>query len=191
MVKKIAVFVSGNGSNFENITRFFQGNKNAVVALLVSNKEDAYALQRAKRLGVESVVWKKNDFADEQRTMQLLDSHDIQFIILAGFLLMVPSYLIRHFNHRIVNIHPSLLPKYGGKGMYGDHVHAAVKAAGDTESGITIHYVSDVCDDGDIIRQEKTPIYPSDTIDDIAAKIHHLEKEFFPQTILEIIEKQK
>lgn len=191
MVKKIAVFVSGNGSNFENITRFFQGNKNAVVALLVSNKEDAYALQRAKRLGVESVVWKKNDFADEQRTMQLLDSHDIQFIILAGFLLMVPSYLIRHFNHRIVNIHPSLLPKYGGKGMYGDHVHAAVKAAGETESGITIHYVSDVCDGGDIIRQEKTPIYPSDTIDDIAAKIHHLEKEFFPQTILEIIEKQK
>ena len=191
MVKKIAVFVSGNGSNFENITRFFQGNKNVEVALLVSNKEDAYALQRAKRLGVESVVWKKNDFADEQRTMQLLDSHDIQFIILAGFLLMVPSYLIRHFNHRIVNIHPSLLPKYGGKGMYGDHVHAAVKAAGDTESGITIHYVSDVCDGGDIIRQEKTPIYPSDTIDDIAAKIHHLEKEFFPQTILEIIEKQK
>ena len=191
MVKKIAVFVSGNGSNFENITRFFQGNKNAVVALLVSNKEDAYALQRAKRLGVESVVWKKNDFADEQRTMQLLDSHDIQFIILAGFLLMIPSYLIRHFNHRIVNIHPSLLPKYGGKGMYGDHVHAAVKAAGETESGITIHYVSDVCDGGDIIRQEKTPIYPSDTIDDIAAKIHHLEKEFFPQTILEIIEKQK
>ena len=191
MVKKIAVFVSGNGSNFENITRFFQGNKNAVVALLVSNKEDAYALQRAKRLGVESVVWKKNDFADEQRTMQLLDSHDIQFIILAGFLLMVPSYLIRHFNHRIVNIHPSLLPKYGGKGMYGDHVHAAVKAAGETESGITIHYVSDVCDGGDIIRQEKTPIYPSDTIDDIAAKIHHLEKEFFPQTILEIIGKQK
>lgn len=191
MVKKIAVFVSGNGSNFENITRFFQGNKNAVVALLVSNKEDAYALQRAKRLGVESVVWKKNDFADEQRTMQLLDSHDIQFIILAGFLLMVPSYLIRHFNHRIVNIHPSLLPKYGGKGMYGNHVHAAVKAAGETESGITIHYVSDVCDGGDIIRQEKTPIYPSDTIDDIAAKIHHLEKEFFPQTILEIIEKQK
>ena len=191
MVKKIAVFVSGNGSNFENITRFFQGNKNAVVALLVSNKEDAYALQRAKRLGVESVVWKKNDFADEQRTMQLLDSHDIQFIILAGFLLMVPSYLISHFNHRIVNIHPSLLPKYGGKGMYGDHVHAAVKAAGETERGITIHYVSDVCDGGDIIRQEKTPIYPSDTIDDIAAKIHHLEKEFFPQTILEIIEKQK
>lgn len=191
MVKKIAVFVSGNGSNFENITRFFQGNKNVEVALVVSNKEDAYALQRAKRLGVESVVWKKNDFADEQRTMQLLDSHDIQFIILAGFLLMVPSYLIRHFNHRIVNIHPSLLPKYGGKGMYGDHVHAAVKAAGETESGITIHYVSDVCDGGDIIRQEKTPIYPSDTIDDIAAKIHHLEKEFFPQTILEIIGKQK
>ena len=188
MVNRIAVFVSGNGSNFENITRYLKGNGKAEVALLVSNKADAFALKRAENLGVESVVWTKSDFADEQRTLRMLSERNISFIVLAGFLLMVPAYLIRHFNRRMVNIHPSLLPKYGGKGMYGNHVHEAVKAAGETETGITIHYVSEVCDGGDIIRQEKTALTPNDTPDDIAMKVHALEKEYFPQTILEIIE---
>ena len=188
MVNRIAVFVSGNGSNFENITRYLEGNGKAEVALLVSNKADAFALKRAENLGVESVVWTKSDFADEQRTLRMLSERNISFIVLAGFLLMVPAYLIRHFNRRMVNIHPSLLPKYGGKGMYGNHVHEAVKAAGETETGITIHYVSEVCDGGDIIRQEKTALTPNDTPDDIATKVHALEKEYFPQTILEIIE---
>lgn len=188
MVNRIAVFVSGNGSNFENITRYLEGNDKAEVALLVSNKADAFALKRAENLGVESVVWTKSDFADEQRTLRMLSERNISFIVLAGFLLMVPAYLIRHFNRRMVNIHPSLLPKYGGKGMYGNHVHEAVKAAGETETGITIHYVSEVCDGGDIIRQEKTALTPNDTPDDIAMKVHALEKEYFPQTILEIIE---
>ena len=184
MVNRIAVFVSGNGSNFENITRYLEGNGKAEVALLVSNKADAFALKRAENLGVESVVWTKSDFADEQRTLRMLSERNISFIVLA----MVPAYLIRHFNRRMVNIHPSLLPKYGGKGMYGNHVHEAVKAAGETETGITIHYVSEVCDGGDIIRQEKTALTPNDTPDDIAMKVHALEKEYFPQTILEIIE---
>ena len=188
MINRIAVFVSGNGSNFENITRYLEGNDKAEVALLVSNKADAFALKRAENLGVESVVWTKSDFADEQRTLRMLSERNISFIVLAGFLLMVPAYLIRHFNRRMVNIHPSLLPKYGGKGMYGNHVHEAVKAAGETETGITIHYVSEVCDGGDIIRQEKTALTPNDTPDDIAMKVHALEKEYFPQTILEIIE---
>lgn len=188
MVNRIAVFVSGNGSNFENITRYLGGNDKAEVALLVSNKADAFALKRAENLGVESVVWTKSDFADEERTLRMLSERNISFIVLAGFLLMVPAYLIRHFNRRMVNIHPSLLPKYGGKGMYGNHVHEAVKAAGETETGITIHYVSEVCDGGDIIRQEKTALTPNDTPDDIAMKVHALEKEYFPQTILEIIE---
>ncbi|MGN0281190.1 MAG: phosphoribosylglycinamide formyltransferase [Prevotella sp.] len=186
---RIAVFVSGNGSNFENITRFLTGNENVQVALLVSNKADAHALQRAERLGVKTVVWRKADFADEQRTMEMLHSHDIHFIVLAGFLLMIPPYLIHNFYRRMVNIHPSLLPKFGGRGMYGNHVHEAVKAAGETETGITIHYVSDECDGGDIIRQEKTQLSPTDTPDDIAAKVHALEKEYFPQTILDIIER--
>ena len=187
MKRKIAVFVSGNGSNFENITRFLEGNDKAEVALLVSNKADAYAIKRAERLGVESVIWTKADFADEQRTLGMLREHQVDFIVLAGFLLMVPSYLITHFDRRIVNIHPSLLPKFGGKGMYGAYVHKAVKDAGESETGITIHYVSDVCDGGDIIRQEKTAVSPDDTPDDIAAKVHALEKVFFPLTILEII----
>ncbi len=187
MTKKIAVFVSGNGSNFENITRFLEGNDKAEVALLVSNNADAYALKRAERLGVESLVWTKTDFADEQRTVRMLRDHHVDFIVLAGFLLMIPSYLISNFNRRIVNIHPSLLPKFGGKGMYGNHVHEAVKEAGESETGITIHYVTDVCDGGDIIRQEKTAVSPDDTPDDIATKVHALEKEFYPQTILELI----
>ena len=187
MKRKIAVFVSGNGSNFENITRFLEGNDKAEVALLVSNKADAYAIKRAERLGVESLIWTKADFADEQRTLGMLREHQVDFIVLAGFLLMVPSYLITHFDRRIVNIHPSLLPKFGGKGMYGDYVHKAVKDAGESETGITIHYVSDVCDGGDIIRQEKTAVSPDDTPDDIATKVHALEKEFYPQTILELI----
>lgn len=190
-MKRIAVFASGNGTNFENITLFLSGNENAEVALLVCNKADAFALQRAERLGVDSLIWKKGDFADEKRTMQMLNDHGIDFIVLAGFLLMIPSYLIRHFDHRMINIHPSLLPKYGGKGMYGSHVHEAVKAAGETETGITIHFVSEECDGGDIIRQEKTLLSPSDTADDIASKVHTLEKQFFPQTIIDIIEKLK
>ena len=123
MVNRIAVFVSGNGSNFENITRYLEGNGKAEVALLVSNKADAFALKRAENLGVESVVWTKSDFADEQRTLRMLSERNISFIVLAGFLLMVPAYLIRHFNRRMVNIHPSLLPKYGGKGMYLSLIH--------------------------------------------------------------------
>lgn len=190
-MKRIAVFVSGNGSNFENITRFLHGNDNAQVALLVSNRPDAYALQRASRLGVESVVWTKTDFADEQRTIQMLTDHNIHFIVLAGFLLMVPTYLIRHFPNRIINIHPSLLPKYGGKGMYGNHVHEAVKENGEKETGITIHYVSEVCDGGETILQVSTPLSPLDSVDDIAEKVHQLEKEYFPKTVLEILTPKK
>lgn len=190
-MRNIAVFVSGNGTNFENITRHLSDNQTARVALMVSNKDDAYALTRAERLGVEAIVWKKADFADERRTMEMLRSHGIDFIVLAGFLLMIPQYLIKHFDHRMLNIHPSLLPKYGGKGMYGSHVHEAVKANGETTTGITIHYVSEECDGGDIVRQETTPLDPTDTPDDIARKVHELEKEYFPQTILDIIEKQQ
>lgn len=186
-MKRIAVFVSGNGSNFENIARYLQGNDKAQVALLVSNRPDAFALQRAKQLGVESVVWTKADFADEQRTMQMLVDHDIHFIVLAGFLLMVPTYLIHHFPRRILNIHPSLLPKYGGKGMYGNHVHKAVKENGEKETGITIHYVSEVCDGGETILQATTPLSPLDSVDDIATKVHQLEKEYYPKVVLETV----
>ncbi|MBQ4023712.1 MAG: phosphoribosylglycinamide formyltransferase [Prevotella sp.] len=186
----IAILVSGSGTNCENIIRYFADKPEVNVSLVLSNKADAYALVRAERLGVDRSVMSKADFNDESKLMPLLQEHDVQFIVLAGFLLMVPDFLLQAYPHRIVNIHPSLLPKYGGRGMWGHHVHEAVKAAGEKESGITIHYVSEVCDGGEIIAQFHTALAPDDTPDDIAAKIHELEQAHFPQVIEEVISRQ-
>ena len=185
----IAIFVSGSGTNCENIIRYFADKPEVNVTLVLSNKAEAYALVRAERLGVERAVMSKADFNDESKLMPLLRRHDVHFIVLAGFLLMVPDFLLQAFPRRIVNIHPSLLPKYGGRGMWGHHVHEAVKAAGDKETGITIHYVSEVCDAGEIIAQFRTPLTPDDTPDDIAAKVHELEQAHFPQVIEQVIAK--
>lgn len=184
---KIAIFVSGNGSNCENIIKYFATSETIDVALVLSNRADAYALQRAAKHGVPSVVMCKTDFNDEAGLTAILNQYDIDFIVLAGFLLMIPEFLVKRYRHRMINIHPSLLPKYGGKGMYGHHVHEAVKAAGETETGITIHWVSPVCDEGEIISQFKTAIASTDTADDIAAKVHSLEMKHFPETIMRII----
>ena len=185
----IAIFVSGSGTNCENIIRYFADKPEVNVTLVLSNKAEAYALVRAERLGIERSVMSKADFNDESKLMPLLRRHDVHFIVLAGFLLMVPDFLLQAFPRRIVNIHPSLLPKYGGRGMWGHHVHEAVKAAGDKETGITIHYVSEVCDAGEIIAQFRTPLTPDDTPDDIAAKVHELEQAHFPQVIEQVIAK--
>ncbi len=182
-MKNIAIFVSGSGTNCENIIRHFSGHQQVNIALVLSNRADAYALVRAQRLGVPTAVVSKSEFNDEKEMNSLLDSYHIDFIVLAGFLLMVPSFLIRRYDHRMLNIHPALLPKHGGKGMYGHHVHEAVKAAGDTETGMTVHWVSDVCDGGEIIAQFSTPLSPDDTPDDIAHKEHLLEMEHFPKVI--------
>ena len=182
-MKNIAIFVSGSGTNCENIIRHFSGHQQVNIALVLSNRADAYALVRAQRLGVPTAVVSKSEFNDEKKMNTLLDSYHINFIVLAGFLLMVPSFLIRRYDHRMLNIHPALLPKHGGKGMYGHHVHEAVKAAGDTETGMTVHWVSDVCDGGEIIAQFSTPLSPDDTPDDIAHKEHLLEMEHFPKVI--------
>ena len=182
-MKNIAIFVSGSGTNCENIIRHFSGHQQVNIALVLSNRADAYALVRAQRLGVPTTVVSKSEFNDEKKMNSLLDSYHINFIVLAGFLLMVPSFLIRRYDHRMLNIHPALLPKHGGKGMYGHHVHEAVKAAGDTETGMTVHWVSDVCDGGEIIAQFSTPLSPDDTPDDIAHKEHLLEMEHFPKVI--------
>ena len=185
----IAVFVSGNGTNCENIIRHFApcGSKSHV-ALVLSNRPDAYALKRAEALGVPTVVVAKADFNDEAKLMAVLDAHSIDFIVLAGFLLMVPGFLINRYKHRMVNIHPALLPKYGGRGMYGHHVHEAVCANHESETGITIHYVSEVCDGGEIIFQAKTALSPDDTPDDIASKVHQLEMEHFPKVIACVVD---
>lgn len=187
-MKHIAIFVSGNGTNCENIIRHFAHSATVRVSLVVSNRADAYALVRAKRYDIPCAVMPKADFNNEQKLIALLQQHDIDFIVLAGFLLMVPHFLIARYPRAIINIHPALLPKFGGRGMYGHHVHEAVKAAGEHETGMTVHWVSDECDGGDIIAQFHTPLSPDDTPDDIAAKEHILEQKYFPFVIEKVLE---
>lgn len=180
---RIAIFVSGSGTNCENIIRHFQHSDHVTTALVVSNRPDAYALTRAERLGVATAIVPKAQLSDPSVIMPLLRSAGIDFIVLAGFLPLVPDFIIDAYPRRIVNIHPALLPRHGGKGMWGHHVHEAVKAAGDTETGITIHYVSPVCDGGEIIAQFSCAVAPDDTPDDIAAKVHELEMAHFPEVL--------
>ena len=183
----IAIFVSGNGTNCENIIKYFKDNTDIKVRLVVSNKADAYAHTRAARYGVPCRVLSKKDINDSGIIIPLLEHFEIDFIVLAGFMLMVPEFITEIYDHKIVNIHPSLLPKFGGKGMYGHHVHEAVKTAGEIETGITIHYVSNVCDGGEIIAQFKTAVSPEDTAEDIESKVHALEQLHFPKVIENVI----
>ena len=154
----VAVFVSGGGTNCENLIRYFQHSETVNIALVVSNKADAYALVRAERFDIPTTVVPKAELNNPDVMMPLMQRYDIQFIVLAGFLPLVPDYLIDAYPRRIINLHPALLPKFGGKGMWGHHVHEAVKAAGETETGMTVHYVTPVCDGGEIIAQYRTAL---------------------------------
>jgi len=183
----IAIFVSGSGTNCENLIKYFAGSDTVNVSLVVSNKADAYALVRAERLGVPTAVAPKANLNNAAVMLPLLKRYDIGFIVLAGFLPLIPDFLIDAYPRRIVNIHPALLPKYGGKGMWGHHVHEAVKAAGDTETGMTVHWVTPVCDGGEIIAQYRVALSPDDTADDIAEKEHQLEMKYFPQVVETVI----
>ena len=183
----IAIFVSGSGTNCENLIKYFADSERVNCALVVSNKADAYGLVRATNLGVPTAVAPKPELNDPEVMMPLLQQYDIQFIVLAGFLPLVPNFLIEAFPRRIINIHPALLPKYGGKGMWGHHVHEAVKAAGERETGMTIHFVTPVCDSGEIIAQYRTALSPDDSVDDIAEKEHVLEMEHFPKVVEQVI----
>ena len=189
MMKKVnvAVFVSGGGTNCENLITYFKDSEQVNIALVISNKADAYALVRAERHGVPTAVVPKVELHDEQKVLSLLRSYDIQFIVLAGFLPLIPDYLINAFPKRIINLHPALLPKFGGKGMWGHHVHEAVKAAGETETGMTVHYVTPVCDGGEIIAQFRVSLSPSDSVDDIAEKEHLLEMQYFPNVVEKVL----
>ena len=182
----IAIFVSGSGSNCENLIRHFIDSDHIFTSLVVSNKPDAYVLVRAEKLGVPSVVVPKPELNNPDVMLPILQKNDINFIVLAGFLPLIPTFLIDAYPRRIINLHPALLPKYGGKGMWGHHVHEAVKAAGETETGMTVHYVTPVCDSGEIIAQYKCAISPDDSVDDIAAKEHELEMEYFPKVVEEV-----
>lgn len=183
----VAVFVSGGGTNCENLITYFKDSEQVNIALVISNKADAYALVRAERHGVPTAVVPKVELHDEQKVLSLLRNYDIQFIVLAGFLPLIPDYLINAFPRRIINLHPALLPKFGGKGMWGHHVHEAVKAAGETETGMTVHYVTPVCDGGEIIAQFRVSLSPSDSVDDIAEKEHLLEMQYFPNVVEKVL----
>ncbi len=183
MGKNIAIFASGSGTNAENIIRYFKENDSVTVSLVVSNKADAYVLERAAQLGVPARVFAKADWATGEAVLACMREYQVDFIVLAGFLLRVPEVLLHAYPEKIINIHPALLPKFGGKGMYGDRVHESVVAAGEKESGITIHYIDEHYDEGSVIFQAVCPVLPEDAPDDVAKKVHALEYEHFPKVI--------
>lgn len=189
-ITKIAIFASGSGTNAENLTKSFLKAENLEIAVILTNKKDAYVIERAKKLGVPFEVFSKADLVEEngQRVLNLLKKYQTDFIILAGFLLKVPETLIEKYRDKIINIHPSLLPKYGGKGMYGKHVHEAVIAANETISGITIHLVDEEYDKGKVLFQATCEVSSNDSASDLAKKIHQLEYEFFPKTVADYIQ---
>lgn len=181
--KKIAVFASGSGTNAEKIFQYFEGRQDVEVSLLCCNKPGAYVLERARKYHVASLVFSRHDFYHGTSVSDKLKAESIDLIVLAGFMWLVPDYLVAAFENRIVNIHPALLPKYGGKGMYGMHVHNAVKEAGESESGITIHFVNNRYDEGDIIQQFSCELDPNDSPEDIARKVQKLEHENYPKVV--------
>lgn len=183
----IAILASGNGSNAQRIIEYFSGNAKVKVAIVITNNENAYVRQRAAMLGVKDVYISRADFKSGEKVVETLRQNNIHWVILAGFMQLIPSLLIKDFPNKIINIHPALLPAYGGKGMYGMHVHEAVIANKDAESGITIHYVNEVYDDGEIIFQAKCSLNAEDTPDSLAEKIHELEHAHFPKVIEQLI----
>lgn len=186
-MKNIAIFASGSGSNAENIANYFSGSEVAQISLIVCNKADAYVFERAERLGIPSRLVTKAEMADQELVLGLLREYKIDFIVLAGYLVLVPKYLVEAYPQAIVNIHPALIPLHCGKGMYGDRVHEDVVRCGDKESGITIHYVNEFFDNGDIIFQATCPVEPTDDAHAVAEKVHALEYAHFPHVIEETI----
>jgi phosphoribosylglycinamide formyltransferase-1 len=185
----LAIFVSGNGTNCENIIKYFQNSEIVKTAVVISSRKDAYALVRAEKLHVANLILNKQQINDKDYILGVLQQYQVDFIVLAGFLLMIPDFLIDSFPKKIINLHPALLPKFGGKGMYGHHVHKAVKEAGENKTGMTVHYVSPVCDGGDIISQFECTVDKNDTPEDIARKENELEMKYFPEVIEMVIRK--
>lgn len=181
----LAIFASGSGTNAENIITHFKNHPSIKVAIILSNKPDAYVIQRAKNHAIPHYIFNKEQLNNTDLIYRVLDDHEIDFIILAGFLLKIPKKMIDRYPGRIINIHPALLPKYGGKGMYGMNVHKAVIEAAEKESGITIHLVDEKYDNGEILFQARCPITPDDTPETLADKIHQLEQDNFPRVIEE------
>lgn len=188
-MKKIIILASGSGSNAENIVKYFNIYNDAEVSLIMSNNENAYVLERAKLLGIKSSHFTKADFSNSNVVLNILKQENPDLIVLAGFLWLIPENIVNAFQDKIINIHPALLPKYGGKGMYGDNVHKAVVENNEKESGITIHYVNKKYDEGNIIFQASCEVLPNDTFEDVAEKVHKLEYEHFPKVIHQLLTK--
>jgi phosphoribosylglycinamide formyltransferase-1 len=186
-MKHIAIFASGSGTNAENIAKYFNNHPTIRIELILSNRTDAFVLTRAKKMGLKTFVFTSDDLKNPDKVLQTLFNSKIDLIILAGFLVKVPKIIIDHFPEKIINLHPALLPDFGGKGMYGMHVHKTVIDAGKHESGITIHYVDEIYDNGKIIFQAKCEVNQKDTPESLAAKIHQLEYKYFPVVIEKLL----
>ncbi len=188
---RLAIFSSGNGSNAEEIMKYFKDHPTVKVKMLLSNNPRAFALERAVKFGVPTRVFTKEQFRESDEVVNWLKEAGITHVILAGFMWLIPAHLIKAFPRHMVNIHPALLPSYGGKGMYGMHVHEAVKANGEKQTGITIHLVNEKYDEGEILAQKKVAIAPSDSVEDIAHKVHQLEYQYYPAVIEAWIQAQE
>lgn len=186
-MKQIVLFASGSGSNVESIVRYFEGHPDISVSCVFSDRKEALVLERCQSLGIPAFFFNRHSYKGNGVLLQTLRCLDPDLIVLAGFLRMIPPEMVHAFPERIINIHPALLPKYGGKGMYGSHVHEAVKANGEKESGITIHYVNEYYDEGAIIFQRKTELEPEDSAEDIAKKVLRLEHFHFPRVIEDLL----
>ena len=182
-MKRIAVFGSGSGSNAENIYNYFSGSKDVSVAFFCTNNKNAFIVERAKKLNIPIIYTTKKKLIDGVELNKTLEHYNVDFIVLAGFLLKIPSKIITSYKKKILNIHPSLLPSYGGKGMYGDNVHRAVLENNETESGITIHFVNQNYDEGEIILQKKCVVSKKENIESLKKKIRFLEFKYLPKTI--------
>jgi phosphoribosylglycinamide formyltransferase-1 len=186
-MKNIAIFASGSGTNAQKIMEHFENRKDVKVCLVLVNNPEAGVIERAQKFNVPVFKFNRQQFNKSNDVVDILLNYQIDMVVLAGFLWLVPTQMVQAFPNKIINIHPALLPNYGGKGMYGDNVHKAVIAAKELESGITIHYVNEQYDDGAIIAQYKCTISKGDSPEDLASKIHKLEHEFFPKVIDQIL----
>ena len=189
MKKRIVIFASGNGTNAENIIKYFQRTQFAEVVRVLSNKKDAKVLERAEKLNVKAASFTKDELFSEEGVLKILKEIQPDIIVLAGFLLKFPEIILEEFPNKVINVHPALLPKYGGKGMYGNFVHEAVVKNKEAETGITIHYVNENYDEGAIISQKKVTLSEKETPETVAEKIHKLEYEWFPRIIEEVLRK--
>jgi phosphoribosylglycinamide formyltransferase 1 len=185
----LAIFASGSGTNAENIASYFKDNSRINARVIFTNNAKAGIVSRAQKLGIDCVVFNKDDFYKTNQVLSLLEKYQIDWIILAGFLWLVPKNLIAKFPNRIINIHPALLPKYGGKGMYGTKVHEAVITNKEIESGISIHTIDEVYDRGSIVFQKRCPVTPDDNAETLAKRIHQLEYEHYPKVIENLVSK--